>query len=252
MKTLIFLTGWACPPPLLRPFLTALAGGDRCERERDRYVVTGDRYRVEALDWANHANYAELVGIRLAELEGQVPLVGWSTGALIALQTARRWPDRIHSLSLIGATACFCQRPDYPHGLPEAPIRTMVRALELSQRAKMLTEFLKQAALPGKLSDDALGDWVDHEDQSEAADLERGLHYLLETDLRDQIGSIACPVLAMHGKRDHIIPAGAGEWICSHAQNAVYKSFNQEGHLLPVVHPLLMADEIIRFLSSDR
>jgi len=61
----------------------------------------------------------------LPVLPERAVLCGWSLGSLIALDLARRHPERVARLILIGATPCFVARSGdapWPHGLDAATV----------------------------------------------------------------------------------------------------------------------------------
>lgn len=142
-------------------------------------------------------------------------LCGWSLGALLALHAARRHPQRVARLILIGATPSFVQRADWPHGMPPAvldefiaavahdPATALKRFMALSNQndvharsmARTLTQMLAANPLPT------------------AETLMAGLILLRDSDLRADVADITQPVLLLHGARDPLMPVAAAQWL---------------------------------------
>ncbi|MGH8700320.1 MAG: alpha/beta fold hydrolase, partial [Burkholderiales bacterium] len=57
-----------------------------------------------------------------------------------------------------------------------------------------------------------------------------GLRILIETDLRDALGSIRQPVLVMHGDRDSLAPLAAGEYLSRRLVNARFLVLRGAAH----------------------
>jgi pimeloyl-[acyl-carrier protein] methyl ester esterase len=278
----ILLSGWAVPPTYLVDLQRLLTGGDRsatasgdrsasppgdrsaaaAETAGDRSAAAaGDRSAALCFDWQSAAgNYSDSVSARAAELQkqelaeqelgGQVCLIGWSTGAVIALETAIRYPHRVDRLILLSPTARFCEAPDYPHGADPATLEAMQKALHTAGKLRMFTDFFTTAA--GSINEDQphLPDWHALTKDQPAGELERALDYLGRTDLRDQITAIRCPTLILHGTRDRIIPVKAGKWVADHIPGAIYIPIPKAGHLLPLLHLDELKAPIQRFLSE--
>ena len=85
-----------------------------------------DDYRVTVVDLPGHG-YSRGFGVGLtlpvlaetvaAAVPAPAVWVGWSLGGLIAQQVALTMPERVSRLALVNSTACFTQRPDWPHAV---------------------------------------------------------------------------------------------------------------------------------------
>lgn len=136
-------------------------------------------------------------------------VVGWSLGGLVALAWALAAPQQVRRLALIATTPSFLQRPGWPDGMAddtfsgfEAGLSAMpadaLRRFALLQsqddeRAKSVARQLRDVAAPG------------------TAALKAGLSVLRSTDLRDRLQLVRAPTLVLHGERDRLVPAAAGE-----------------------------------------
>ena len=186
-------------------------------------------------------------------MAGRTPavVIGWSTGALIALETASFWPAQIDKLVLISPTACFCAREDYPHGAHTAEFRLMILGMKKKMRRKrVLEDFFIRLAFPEEPSADALQEQVsDAFSQGDNA-LFSGLAYLMHTDLRARLSLIPQSTLVIHGSNDQIIPLSGAKWICDNLAHAVLISEEAGGHHIPATIPDVIARNAQEFILA--
>jgi len=175
-------------------------------------------FRVHLLDLPGHGGSDYRVGPQLddwsAAVAGQVPgeawWLGWSLGALVALNVARLRPRQVRGLVLVAGTPRFVAAPDWPCAvdaavfdqfatqLRQAVERTLLRFLSVQVRGaegggellRRLRTLLSQRPYP---QDRALRD---------------GLHLLQHSDLRQALLSMDLPLYWLFGERDTLVPAG--------------------------------------------
>jgi pimeloyl-[acyl-carrier protein] methyl ester esterase len=165
-------------------------------------------------------------------LPTEATVIGWSLGALLALELARTRPDRVKRLILLGATPCFVSAPGWPHGLDAAvvasftdgytdqPTQTLRRFLALQtlgepSRRQLLSQ-LETAAVPH--AGHPLPALVD------------GLKILAESDLRPQLAEIGQPVHLIHGNDDALMPIEAAYRLASALPRARLTVYEHCGH----------------------
>lgn len=134
--------------------------------------------------------------------------LGWSLGGLVALSVARRYPQRVRGVDLLASTPRFVAATDWPGIAPEAladfsagvdadPVAAHRRFLAFqlagSEGARPLLRQLRDLAeRRGLPSQRALAD---------------GLSILRQCDLRQQLSALSCPVRALLGRADPLVPA---------------------------------------------
>ncbi|MGH8635179.1 MAG: pimeloyl-ACP methyl ester esterase BioH [Burkholderiales bacterium] len=149
-------------------------------------------------------------------------VIGWSLGGQVALAWAKSASQQVVRLALIAATPCFTQRADWPHAVTAEALDGFMKGI-VADRAGMLRRFISlQAQGDGKAKQVARQLRAAHAARNLPAleALAGGLRILLESDLRDALGSIRQPVLVMHGDRDSLVPLEAGDYLSRRLFNA--------------------------------
>lgn len=169
-------------------------------------------------------------------VDGSAIWVGWSLGALIAMRAAIRHPSRVQGLVPIAGTPCFTSRRGWHHGIKRELLDRFGE--ELTDNWQLtLRRFL---ALQGRGCDSTLLRRVRAMMMARMPTPEglRGaLELLRDTDLRYQVHEIECPVLAVNGVEDHLVPlAGGKEWT-RQVDDARMLVFKDAGHMPFLSHP---------------
>ena len=110
---------------------------------------------------------------KVLENESDVVLVGWSMGGSSALRLALKWPDKIRALVLVAATARMMEdKPAGWRGMSERRLAALKKGLLMTGGGGLFGP-------PEGKPDPYL---VDDE-----ANLDRGLEYLVATDVRQRL-----------------------------------------------------------------
>ncbi len=152
---------------------------------------------------------------RLAALPAPIELVGWSTGAMVALEAlASGWPAaaKVVRLALLAGTPRFVAGADWAAGVPEANLRALAAGLRRAPEAT-LDGFLRLAAAPGECSATVLAARRTVALRQGTAELAAQLAYLRQADWRPLVGRIKLPCLVVHGAADAVISWRAGQWL---------------------------------------
>lgn len=134
--------------------------------------------------------------------------MGWSLGGLISLAFAERYPERIKKMVLISATPCFVKNEDWSSAMEPAVFQAFAENLD-SNQADTLHRFLLLQARGSAHSRDTIRQLAEQlaiEQPPVAEALTAGLNLLINTDMREQLSLLQCPVKMILGERDTLIP----------------------------------------------
>jgi pimeloyl-[acyl-carrier protein] methyl ester esterase len=212
------------------------------------------RFRLHLVDLPGHgrsAPHPSLADIHhlaayLAEhLPAKASWLGWSLGGRVALAAAAQQIP-MHALILIGSTPCFCQREDWPHGMPAAELEQFRSALAQDYRAT-LQRFLavqSRGSAQGREELRLLRESLFTHGEPHPDALEMGLALLRDVDLRPHLADIHIPTLVLHGQRDTLAPLAAAEYLANTLPQASLQVIEGAGHAPFISHP----DEFLQAL----
>ena len=160
-------------------------------------------------------------------------LVGWSMGGSAALRLAARWPEKIAGLVLVAATPRMMEEK-------ETGWRGMSpRRLEALRYGLVMTRGEGFFGVPEGKPNPYLAD--------EPANLERGLSYLLETDVRsvlEQAVFDAPPVHVFQSEHDGIVRPENAAWLKTVFPQAAVTMVPGTEHALPIFIPEKIDDAV--------
>ena len=159
---------------------------------------------------------------------GRFILVGWSMGGSSALRLACRWPKQIAGLILVAAT------PRMMEDCGTSWKGMSPRRLEALRKGLELTHGQGFFGVPDGRPNPYMTDTSEN--------LERGLSYLLNTDIRREVervfgGGCAFPVHILQSRQDGIVRSSNAQWLKSVFPNAVLTMVEGGEHALPVFMP---------------
>ena len=164
-------------------------------------------------------------------------LVGWSMGGSSALRLAARWPEKIAGLVLIAATPRMMEET-------ESGWKGMSpRRLEALRYGLVMTKGMGVFGVPEGKPNPYLAD--------EPANLERGLKYLLETDVRADLERVflggargSLPVHIFQSERDGIVRAANADYLREIFPQAAVHLVPGTEHALPIFIPELIDEAV--------
>jgi pimeloyl-[acyl-carrier protein] methyl ester esterase len=192
---------------------------------------------------------ADLAAWSDAVLDGLPPrcvLGGWSLGAMIALDLARRYPERIDALVLFGATPRFVSAEDWDRGLDTVTVAGFIDGFA-SDQTSTLRRFLGLQSIGESQRRGvvhSLGRAVLAPDEGHPAGLADGLKILATADLRTAVPDIAQPVQLIHGRNDAVMPVTAARWLAEQLPDARLDIMEGCGHAPMVSQPEVCASLI--------
>lgn len=222
---LVLLHGWGLTPAVWQPLRARLDPAWPCTVP----ALPGHADDAPRPDAPTLAAWTDALAARLP---AQALVCGWSLGALVALDLARRHPAKVARLALIGASPCFVQRADWACALSAGVVSGFCRDFaaepDKTQRRFVALQSLGDAArrdvtrhLTAALLDAT---------PERAPGLADGLDILAQTDLRASLDHIICPVRLLHGAHDALMPAAAARAMAERLPDARYSEFADAGH----------------------
>ncbi|MCG6939153.1 MAG: pimeloyl-ACP methyl ester esterase BioH [Gammaproteobacteria bacterium] len=134
--------------------------------------------------------------------------VGWSLGGLVVLRLAELYPQRVAAALLVATNPCFVRQHDWPCAVDREVFNQFASDLNQDQQ-KTIRRFLalQVKGLPDAMSVvRQLQKSIQSRGQASKEALVAGLKILLDTDLRQNIGLIECPLHWLQGERDSLVP----------------------------------------------
>lgn len=179
-------------------------------------------------------------------------LGGWSLGAMLALEIARRHPHKASRLLLIGATPRFVAQADWPCGLAAGTVTAFTQGFAVSPAAT-LKRFLalqclgdaRRSTLQARLAQ-SLSPAAARGDEAVA----EGLRLLASLDLRQGLGRLDMPCCLVHGVHDALMPIEAARCLATALPHARLHVLHDCGHAPFLSQPVACAGLIEDFLDD--
>lgn len=205
MKVLTF-NGWASSPQ----------AWDLCP-EHDRLYTY-----IESLD--------KVPGKEIAALDEPLILIGWSMGGSVALQMAAKFPEKVAGLVLVAASVRMMEEKETGwKGMSPRRLEAFKKGVEMT-KGEGFFGFPEGKPNPYQA------------DTSE--NLDRGLKYLEETDIREEVKVLASklnarkvPVFIFHSEKDGVVRPQSAEFLREQFPNAKVEMIEGTEHALPIMIP---------------
>jgi len=144
--------------------------------------------------------------------------VGWSLGGLAVLRLAELYPQRVASALLVATNPCFVSQADWPYAVDAAVFDQFASELGQNQE-KTIRRFLalQVKGLPDVMNVvRQLQKSIQSRGQASTQALASGLQILLETDLRQAVKSVECPLYWLLGAKDSLVPSELAAVLLEH------------------------------------
>ena len=206
-KPLVMIHGWGMHSGVWQPLVKRLS------KDYMLYLVDlpgmGSSRPIEPYHLYNLADEVAEV------IPGVCDVLGWSFGGLVAQSIATTQPDRVRRLVLVGSTPCFVRKDDWQSAIDPENWREFADNVNNDYKHTMM-QFL---TLQCMRASDARGTIRELRKSFELkptptqTTLQRALHIMLESDLRNEVANIRRPTLLIHGDRDTLAPVQAAHWM---------------------------------------
>ncbi len=174
-------------------------------------------------------------------------IVGWSMGALVAIDLAAIFRDDIHQLVLVGATPRFVQNDDWPDAVEAKLFQSFANSLQKDHRAT-LKRFLAIQALgsPSAKQDiKKIQSQLSLQGEADPVALQQGLQILLNEDKRELLASLTIPVTFIAGQRDTLVKLRALKQLAQ-SSNISLQTIAQAGHAPFISHPQAFVEILLK------
>ena len=174
--------------------------------------------------------------------------VGWSLGSMFALRAAMRHPQQVRGVVTLAGTPCFTARKGWKHGV----MGELIDRFGAELTDDWQTTLRRFIALQGQGCDPRLLRRVRNvmmERLPTPEGLRGGLRLLRHVDLREGLAEIRCPLLAINGVKDNLVPLGGAQAWMQQLDDARLLAFKDAGHVPFLSHPADVARAIHGFAS---
>lgn len=193
-----------------------------------------------------------LVRIVAPYVPRQAIVLGWSLGAMVAMQLAARAPQNVGALILVAATPKFVREDDWVDGMTTKALANFAQRLHNDWQAT-IQEFLalqvrgeeKELAALRTLRQKLLERGL-----PQLAALEAGLGILRAADLRPLLPQIRQPTLVIGGEYDRVTSPAASRYLADQLADARLHVVNRAGHAPFISHAGEFASIVSEFLTS--
>jgi pimeloyl-[acyl-carrier protein] methyl ester esterase len=244
-KPIVLVHGWAMHSGIWRDFAGQLA----------------QNYQVTCIDLPGHGRSEKIDSFTLELIsETLVNVVsdesscwlGWSLGATVVLDVARRFPERVNSLVLLAGNPAFTQTAQWS-GMNVGLLDAFADKLNEDCQATLLRFLSSQVSnLPDyKALLRNLKSAVLECDAPDIETLQGGLDILKHADLRPALADTTVPVSVILGTRDTLVPVSAGQNMQELAPKITLDIIDKAGHVPFLSHTQAVLAIISRFMDEQ-
>ena len=180
-------------------------------------------------------------------------IVGWSLGGLLAQLFIQRYPQRVNNLVLVASVPKFIASKNWVHGMPKELFESFSQQFSKSPH-ETLQKFCALQSLNSNSQKQVQSSLINSlSNQAEhLTNIEWGLQWLQEIDLRDEVTLSNFPILLLHGDKDAVCSFSAAQDAVSVWKNASLKSIPNAGHAPFISQPSLFINLIkdLSFLNA--
>ena len=180
-------------------------------------------------------------------------LIAFDMSTPTALAFAARYPERTHSLLVMGGTARVFADSDYEIGLP---LDTMEMTTQLISngwgRVDSPYAFL---GVPGRTDDERALDRAQvarvQRQAASRSDIDRLIDSWWRMDARQYTEKVIAPALVVHRTHDQLVPVSHGRWLAQKLPDAQFVEMDGDIHYLWLADRPFIARTVLEFLHRE-
>lgn len=233
-RQLLLIHGWGFGAAVWQPLI------DQLPNDCPVNAVSLPGYAADADDTV--MDMPAVIETLAAELLPATVIVGWSLGGLLALELARRRPDRVRALGLIASLPCFTRRAGWAAGWqPDA-----IAAVRSRLREDAAAACRYVAALAARGDRESYGVKAALLSCAVPAHhvLARDLDYLMSVDCRAVFAGLRLPMHAWLGDRDALIGGDSAAAMQALQPAANIHELSRAGHAPLLSRPRELARDL--------
>jgi len=244
-KSIVLVHGWAMHSGIWHDFAMQLA----------------EHYQVTCIDLPGHGHSDSLAKFTLEHVVDALVAnvadehscwLGWSLGATVVMEIARRYPERVNSLVLLAGNPHFTSTEQWP-GMKVDLLEAFAEQLSLDTPATLLRFLsLQVAQLPDyKILLKNLKLAIKARATPNFDTLQGGLAILKQADLRSALSAAQMPILVLLGTRDTLVSIEVGGAIKELAPAVQVTIIDKAGHVPFLSHPQVVIETIANFMDGS-
>ena len=177
-------------------------------------------------------------------------LAGYSEAGTMVALFAATYPERTHSIIMIGSFARRIRTDDYPFGAAPESYQAFIKEIESNWGGPVGME----ARVPSKVHDEQFKSWWSKFLRMGASPSTAGAitRMNMEVDVRTILPSIKVPALIIHADGDLVIGLDHGKYLAENIPNARLVVVRTDDHIPWIGAPNKILAEIEEFVTGDR
>ena len=178
----------------------------------------------------------------------QVVLNGWSLGGAVVVTAAQQLGERCIGLVLTcGATPCYVQKDEYPHGGTDSALRDTLDAMKKDRVPFLagLSAGVFATEVPQSVVDWMWSIFLEASPQAATA-----LGQLGPLDQREVIGELTMPILSFVGAKDMVVDPNVCRSVADYNSGVTLVECADSGHAPFIEEYDLYHDELISFVTA--
>lgn len=183
----------------------------------------------------------------IESLETQVSIIGHSVGGMIGLLVARKRPDLVDQIVLIGASPRYINDlPKYYGGFEQEDVEQILEMMELNYVG--WASYISSVAMPPSESESSLKYVESSFLSSDHKMTYQFLQMTLMGDYRDVLKDVKTETLILQCSDDSFVPIEVAEYMASEIENSSLHILSSKGHYPQLSNPGETIDVIKRSL----